>query len=479
MFIALIVFLGMFIWFSSFAYHIPGICLALVVWGVLVVCIRHLFRSRQVTVPEWTPFFLGVLTFVVRCGYCLLVDKHITQVSDFGVVLSEAQSGVFSDRLEYYRIFLHKFIYPFLLHTFHMNSQTKILIFQCVCVSFVTCGVYLIGKKVACAEVGLEAGILYALWPAQTIYTSIVSEEHVAALLTVYIILWVITLRSQIEQIVSLKDTRIGYILLESVGIGLLCGATAFFKDWAAVILVASIICSLYLLITYTNPQRVILILCMILCIFGRGIVQKGVVSLAEHELGIEVNNDGVIYKQMYTTLAPDAPGDYNEALIAEYMQMAEDNDFDFAQTNKMAMEILWERIRADYKKMPNLLLRKAKMAYENDSVMFFWAFEKGLDKEEYEQFADVIGAAIGLDTFFYLFMLIGIVISAVTVRNKDIFFMLLCILGGMMVSLIIESQGRYKYSIEPLWTVPVAYSIYMLCQCDWANVLQRIKGKQ
>ena len=79
------------------------------------------------------------------------------------------------------------------------------------------------------------------------------------------------------------------------------------------------------------------------------------------------------------------------------------------------------------------------------------------------------IDVLLELDNLFYGFMVLCICISALLHKEKKIYFILLCILGCGLVSLLVESQGRYKYSIEPLWTVPTAYVL--------SHIMKKVKG--
>ena len=67
-------------------------------------------------------------------------------------------------------------------------------------------------------------------------------------------------------------------------------------------------------------------------------------------------------------------------------------------------------------------------------------------------------------------------IVSAIFVRNEHNHFILLCVLGGCLASLLVESQGRYKYSIEPLWCVPSAYGIYYLGRLKIIEGIRRAK---
>lgn len=165
----------------------------------------------------------------------------------------------------------------------------------------------------------------------------------------------------------------------------------------------------------------------------------------------------------MYESLNPESNGEYNAALNAEYMQLLEQNNYDFELTRKQAIEILKNRIISNESKMVKLISHKAYVSYGNDSVLIWWVTRE-MDPETYEETKNLINMISYIDEIFWMTMIIGILIALFT-KNKYTYFVMLCIYGGMLVSLIIESQGRYKYSIQPLWTLPTAYVIFMLAR--------------
>lgn len=154
--------------------------------------------------------------FAVRYGYCGFMDRYICQVSDFSRTLSEANSGLFTDAINYYRFYLHKFLYPYGLHLLHIKSQSRVLFFQCVCTALCSVVIYHIGTKVANRRVGKSAALMYILWPAHIIYTQIVTEEHLAALFTSLIVFLLIDISQKLEKVEKIKSKDSIAAIIES-----------------------------------------------------------------------------------------------------------------------------------------------------------------------------------------------------------------------------------------------------------------------
>lgn len=142
-----------------------------------------------------------------------------------------------------------------------------------------------------------------------------------------------------------------------------------------------------------------------------------------------------------------------------EYFRIAEENDYDFRKTDKVAMNILTEKIKNGYEKMPKLLLHKGREAYVSDEHMFDIALKAETNETFQSTFAWVLPIIKYMGMIYYMMIIILLLLSTM-IPNRYNFFILLCILGGVLVSLLIECQGRYKYSMEPIWCIPAAYAL-------------------
>ena len=450
--------------------NIRYVILAASILLLLFIVIR--FDTLYETGKEdiWMPILLFLICFITRYLYCVFMDSHINQMYDFKSLLDAAKSGVFADDLRYYRMFLHKFFYPFFLHLSHITTQSRILFFQCILASGITVLLFYIGKEIDGKRLGVIQAALYIMWPAQLVYIQVVTEEHMAAFWTVLIVFLLIRLIKRFEKIDMMQKCRNDMIelFLMAILIGGACGICAFFKDWALVILVGIMICGLYLFIGYDVQRCICLIVCILCILIGRMGVEHGAILFAEDRLGVKANNGNAVY--LYVTLDPDATGGYDLERYLEYFSIAEENDHDFKKTDKIAMEILTEKIKNGYKKMPSLLLKKGREAYVSDDHIFDVAFKLEANGSFQTTFPWV-RPVIGYVGMIYYIGIVLLLLLALLTPNRYNFFVLLCILGGMLVGLLIESQGRYKYSIEPIWCIPAAYAFL-----HWReNILSRM----
>lgn len=453
------------------------ICFFVVFFGVSVITTNLLWSGvallglfvfavvvkKAGVVLEWTrnnvvPYIIYVVTFLIRFVYCIFILPFINQISDFKIVADEAASGLFIDNLDYYRFYFHKFFYPYLLRLLSLNTQTKIIIFQCFVVAWIPVILYLIGKRISRSDVGFIAAFIYIVWPSLIVYTQIATEEHISALVTTLIVYCFICIYQRIEKI-EVWSVSVVYVFAIATVTGVLCGIAAYSKDWALVILCAAVICAFYQIIRSNRIQILVMLISLLLLLGGRSVFDSMVKNVGENILGVSPNN-GVISMQMYETLDPNSNGEYNLTLNEEYMNMAADNNYDFELTNSMAKSILLDKIKKDYNKMPALLSHKATEAYRSNESFFGWALDKETNdvfKQRYDVLVKVIKK---IDQLMYVTCFILLIISVVISRNKYLFFLQLITLGGALVNLIVECQQRYKYSIMSVWCIPIAYAV-------------------
>lgn len=414
---------------------------------------------------KFAPYLLFLAALATRCVYCCAICNSIEQISDFGTVLQEAATGVFVDNLLYYRLFSHKLFYPYMLHHLHLRTQFSILLFQCFCVSWIPVVLYFTGKRIKKEKMGILAGVIYIIWPAQIAYVSIVTEEHIAALIVSVLIYWIICLGQRMETMGDGKLQRVAPLFLECILFGALCGLSACFKDWAVIVIAALLISSIYLFFTYNFRQKAILILGIVLILTARTAVCSGTAYFAEKILGVSTSN-GVIYWQIYETMDPTGTGSYNEEKFDEYLAIIEKHNYDFEKANKEALAVTIHKLKENIHLIPRFLLYKGGNSYCNDRSMLVWALSTEVKQECREQISRWLRWISPISVVYYLCVAICLLFSCVKMRDRYIFFCILVILGAIVSGLLIECQGRYKYSIEPLWCLVAADGLMGLQSC-------------
>lgn len=412
----------------------------------------NLSKTEFEAEDRWIQIKIWLITFISRMVYCTFVNDKLTQRNDFEILLSEAGSGRFIDQLEYYRIYAHKLLFPLILHKLHFRNQMSIYLAQCVIMGLCSVLIYGLGKMLLDEKGARIAALIYIIWPGQLIYAGIITEEHVAALLTLFLIWGLFKIIGKVEE-KELEKKDFKRIGLYSVLLGCVFGLSCFFKDWGVIILVASLISLLWLIPHIKWMKNRLFILAMLLIfILMRSVVSSVILSHSEKILGASVGNN-VVVAQMYATLDPNTTGEYNEQGNNEYYQIVSKHNYNYKEANAEAISILKGRILADLEKMPKFLISKGVTAYVDDASLLFWGLvTSAKDDETFYIYRAIIQILWHLSILFYAIVVLLVIIGGVVKPNNRKTFLAICIVGAICVSLLIENHGRYKYSIEPVW---------------------------
>lgn len=436
-------------------------CLALYYFICKYWRINRTIHSRDWNSGILCPILLFSITFVSRMVYCWMMEPHLAQVSDFRILLNEAISGEFTDRLGYYRLYVHKLFYPYLLHALGLRTQWHILLFQCFCVSWIPVILYCTGEKIGDRRIGLLAGIIYVLYPTQLLYLAITTEEHMAALIISALVYWIICLAKRLQKTQRLTWSLFLRFLLEFFLFGILCGVCSCFKDWAIVMIVAILISIVYLLFKLNNQQRLVLLIGFLLIVMGRSAAREAAIEFAERLLGVKATN-GVVSWQFFETMDPAGPITWNEEKTKEYAELLNKYDYDFELVNKEAMSIISKRIKEGIQLMPSFLLRKGRSAYADEGAIP-WIISRSVKEEQQSEFSGWLSRMGDISSIYFIGIVLCVLLAGATTKNKYLVFCLIVILGGVSAGLLIEGQGRYKYSIEPLWCFVAANGLYRI----------------
>ena len=457
--------ISLLLWLFCIRNHRSEAVLAIAFLAILI----YIYSSsadrfeRRPRIGSGTPILLFLGGFFTRYLYCDYVNTINSQVSDFADILYRASAG-FGDYPEYYRFFPHKFYYAYILHELGIYKQEDVYLFACAVLAFVPVLLYMIGKRIRGEGLGLAAALIYILWPAQLIYSSVVTEEHIASAGTALTVFMLLDAEKRLDDCDDLPLRKIVLMLLECAAAGGLLGFLTFFKDWGVIVLVALTICTVPLVMQYKGRRRAMLIGGVGLVIVFRLIFSSGMLLKAERELGGDVAEATVI-AHMFESLDPNGWGGWDPDRMAEYMQIVRDHDWDFDSANAEAISILKSRIAVSPERMPGLLYSKGVSAYGDDSALLWWAVDAEWNQDWFNYFRGSISVLYYACGLWYVLAVILLIVAAFMCKDRGIFFILLIILGAVLAGLLVESQGRYKYSLEPLWCLPVGYALCRLCE--------------
>lgn len=211
------------------------------------------------------------------------------------------------------------------------------------------------------------AALIYLVWPGQFIYITIVTEEHIVALMLVA----VTALLLDAYHAICDADLPSRSIWIKFICAGALCGISSPFRDFAVIFLIAAIIYGFVLVFSQRKGISKRIIIAIAIVLLSRAAANMSLTGLVSYCTGLQMD-ENIVIAQMYWRLAPDGWGRYDAQRIQEYSDLVEAHDYDFDSANHDAMQILIGKIQAAYYKMPKLLLRKRIASYADNGDLFF-----------------------------------------------------------------------------------------------------------
>lgn len=409
--------------------------------------------------------------FASRLLYSVYAAEKVEQISDFGIALEGVRSGEFAQRAVYYMMAPYKMVYPYFLHFLGFSGeQLPIFIVQSALAAVTALGIYLTAREVVGERYGIIAVFLYLIWPGQLFYTSVFTEEHLASAVTIFILFLCIHLFDWTRRGKSFSRFAVGLTVISTVA-GVLCGIDIMLKDWAVIVIIA-IICMLPLYLG--ERKRVLALLFSMVLIVGiREGIHQELLSFVSEKIG-GITPDNGIFLHMYTSLDPSGTLSHNEELTEEYIELYTSTGCDPGAAHKRTMEVVRERIQENTLGFARLLLLKISRSYiSGNREILEWSCQE-YTQEEGSKFKTFVLAAGALDDILYAGMAVMIIIAVIFDGRREVIFMALVIAGAMSSQQLIEAQGRYKYSIEPLWCVTA--SVGLRCIEMW---FRRMSGYQ
>jgi 4-amino-4-deoxy-L-arabinose transferase-like glycosyltransferase len=297
--------------------------------------------------------------------------------------------------------------------------------------------IYLAGKEVAGAPVGLTAAALYGTLPSLVTYSGVLSGEHLALPLLLLSIFLYARLKNADEN--RLRYAVAGYAL---------CGITIGLVDWfrpGGIILVTALLISdlLYWVKDKRVGQQLLPLAALVISyltvsntavliserFFGRDVMSAVQQSGHFILLGLNVEHNGVINNED------------RQIAFDVYEQFGDDN----TAANLYLVQMALERLKGQ----PVLELFRSKFAllWANHWQLFQISLNGSNDQEVVRVLSDIDSAIYLLLT---LFIVVNIYASFVYRSHPAVFAMQLFILGFAIWSLVLEAQNRYAISTYP-----------------------------
>ncbi len=393
-------------------------------------------------------FIMLVLTMALRLVWVLTVNTDV--FSDFYLYHAyalKAAKGVFNNYDPTYSLFPFKFGYPLVLSLVYRISGGSILaaklfnVFISMCLMPV---VYHLALKAFDGNAARTSVMLYAFWPSQIMYTSVLGSE------LLFTLLFCISAAFFME---SLVHTGMKSYLYFSA-FGAAAAFSGFIRPVAVILILAA---TIYLLFLHTHesfhpsiPQR-------LASKFGMpaaAILGFLVVSILQNQ--IQYNLTGVSpwrsssgFNLMVGTNR-ESSGKYSTA----DEQLVEGYKNDFARFHQVSWKIAIERIKSDPLGFVRLIEEKMVVQWTNEDYGYYWSTLKLEKVNGASSFLLGNPKKIQYISFLYYVVLVSLALSGCIhiYRNRLLppAIFLLVLEGFLVAHVFLEVQSRYHYPVMP-----------------------------
>lgn len=409
--------------------------------GLLIFLIFILFSALFVKKIKIKKFcmMLFLISFLVRFAAVIFIETPI--MSDFAVMYNTARKILNGD-MSYLvnSSYLNTWGYQ-MGHTMYLyillkifNSVTFLKIINCIVTSLVTVLIYLLAREFASEKASRFIGILYCFFPFPLLMNTVLTNQHVPALLNLLAFYLVIG-----KKFNKMNDV-LKYIL-----VGALLAIANVLRPEGIVFITSF---SIYFLLLIRKHNFLNIIKKVALLLFTYFLIFNGC-SYALKVTGysnIGLENKNPLWK-FVVGLNHDTAGVYSEKDASIYSGIGNDSE---------KKEVIKQRTIGSLTKMPNLFLKKAEILWTHSDLSWSLYY---LDGKKIEKFGFSLDASIFVNILkkinqYYIYLtLILMLIGIIPLKNekisceKNLFIIVLLVFFG--VYLLIEIMPRYAYSLQ------------------------------
>ncbi len=426
-----------------------------------LVAYRYL-RSRGLYISKRAYIIaVLVLTAVPRLVWVILVPTEpFSDFLHFHNYAVNASKGMFREYFEQFTVFPFKFGYGLfvaLIYRIFGVSLSAVRYTNAFLSMVLVLLVYETGRKVFDEESARLAGILFALWPAQIMFTSVMASEHVfmvffmAALLLFYEIL---------DNAAKIK----AYILALLTGICL--AVSQVVRPMATLLLVVFAIYLFFFAKGDKKPVKGIIKNASILAVITAGFVISllSISAVVCRLTGVPVWRASSGYNMMVGTNF-ESSGTFND----EDYELVKKYDYDYDRVHAEGFRIAMERIKSRPLRFLKLVEEKFEIQWASEEYGYIWSTRK---IEETSPTGRIAASHprffIAVSQVYYMGILTFVIAGCVFALKKGIYLMvpLLLVFEGMVAAYtLLEVQPRYHYPVVPLFLLVGAYGIKDHCR--------------
>ncbi|MCI8610857.1 MAG: hypothetical protein HFE66_02910 [Clostridiales bacterium] len=415
--------------------------------------------------PKYYIWIVFILAAATRLAAVFVLEPYMTQISDFGKAFEVSQTMDFST--DYYKVFYHWILLPSILNVIYKvfgASQLVALCFNAVILIASSVLVYKIGCLLyKNRNLGFLGALVYIFWPANILYTLILTPEHICVLLlftVMYLFLWI---ENKDFDRYGIKSAAAHAV------IGILLALGAFFKNFSPVFLIGFLIYFVMVCLQTKPPKQYYIskLITMVVIIISFVVAQNATFAVVDHLTDAHVARN---ITPCYLNVGLRGSGTYSAENYNMYFSALEENNFDYKETNKQILDKLFTQKEANLSL--SFFNNKANIAFgKNDAGMEDYArmdwMKDSVDAGEHYRLGTFFGTIVQRCNSYYFqiivfLMAIGLIVMYQK-RDLKIFLLYLILFGSLLLLLLVEAQNRYMYAVQPIICILSARGIQWL----------------
>ena len=462
------VFVGMLIqaaFIKNISAYIPEFIILIVTATAITFSLLHNKRKDFLSVSVHSEmsdaWFFVILTLAATVPRIVWINlNHIPPISDFKTYHTMATAlseGVVTQKL-YTAMFPHIIGYPFVLSLLYRLFGATVLtaqyfnVFCCLASSFTI--YYICKKQFNNNSIARTCGIIYALWPSQIFYVTIISTEALYTLLFLLCVLIYIYNRNNFSAVTRLLMFGL---------LGIICSLSNAIRPISLVFIIAVLTDTLFSLIKDKTVLKTASVLVMLLLYLGTNACTSQIISKAV-DRPIAKNSFG------YTFLVGsniESGGGWNADDANLFFDLYESGNYTLDEVNAILTNKGIDNIKSNFPQIIPHYLHKSVTFLCDDIYGVLW------NKLSYESANNAPWDNRGQNFFltlsqlYYavaLLMSVYAVIFTFTRKNPDdLCFFILIFLGFSASFVIAEVQSRYHYPVLPMLAILASYGMCKL----------------
>ncbi|NLD48261.1 MAG: hypothetical protein GX660_13890 [Clostridiaceae bacterium] len=394
----------------------------------------------------------------------------------YHIFASSMSKGVITGH-NYIALFPHYIGYPSLLALFYKvfgNSELIAPILNVILSCGITLLLYKIGSRIKGTPCGFISAILWALWPSQIFYTSLICTEYLYTFLVLFCMNFFIAF-------IGKKRSLLMSVILFLI-FGTICAITNAIRPLALIVLIASIIYYIFFFheeLTVRSNRNLAKAILSVFMILGYTLTSYFISASIEQLIGREIPKKPVGYN-LYVGLNYFSSGSWNLEDSNTLSEISKETGIKPQQIHDKLFVLAIERAKSySIKGITELMINKHRTMWitDHDSIMYiFSGFNKDLSKLDFYKYERLL---IKLSNFYYYLILIisaiGITKLIIKKEQDTIIYFVLFILGMIFAHMLVEVAGRYHFPAISFLSLVAGYSAATSYKTDLTSTKQKL----